>query len=887
MEERMAEIGAPTRLMVEHLETPLGITARRPRLSWWLPEGVRRQVAYRVRAGGWDSGRVDSPESVLVPYGGPEPGSGQRVEWRVKVWTEAGESGWSAPSWWETGLLDPGDWQARWVAPAEREVPPPGRRPAHLLRRAFTLPDGIGRARAYATAHGVYELVLNGSRVGDMELTPGFTSYHHTLQVQTYDVTGLLTPGENVIGAVLSDGWFRGETGYHRQANGYGSRLALLVQLRVELEGGGTVVLGTGPEWRCATGAIVAADLIEGQEVDFGHARCGWVAPGSPEGGWEPVELAAPDPPRLASSPAPPVRRVEELRPVRVTALGAGRHVVDMGQNINGWLRVANLGPAGTRLTLTHGEALDADGDVTMDHLRPRNHDTGEFLSAGQVDRVTSAGRPEDVFEPRHTTHGFQFVRVEGCQGSLTQDDVTGVVVHTDLRRTGWFRCSDERVNRLHEAAVWSFRGNACDVPTDCPQRERAGWTGDWQLFVPTAAFLYDVAGFSLKWLRDLAADQWRDGRVTNVVPDPGRTAERDDDFLTSLTGSAGWGDAAVIVPWEIWRNYGDRQVLEDQWASMVAWVEFAARTARERRHPDRAAGRPQPAPHEAFLWDSGFHWGEWLAPGESSPDFTTFRTLDKGDVATAFLCRSASLLARIARLLEREEDAARYAQLADAVRAAWQAEYIGPDGRITPSTQANHVRALAFGLVPDQLRATTIANLVALIREAGTHLGTGFLATPDLLPVLADSGHLDLAYELLFQDTPPSWLTMIDRGATTIWEQWDGIDAGGVPHASLNHYSKGAVISFLHTRVAGIQLPGDGPGYRRFAIRPRPGGGINWAEAVHDSPYGRIESSWRVEGGRFQLHAVVPSGTIARVELPDGRFMDVGPGPASFECEI
>jgi alpha-L-rhamnosidase len=883
----MAEIGAPTRLMVEHLETPLGIGVRRPRLSWWLPAGVGRQVAYRVRAGDWDSGRVDSPESVLVPYGGPEPGSGQRVEWRVKVWTDVGESEWSAPSWWETGLLDPGDWRARWVAPGEGEVAKPGRRPAHLLRHAFTLPEKIQRARAHATAHGIYELFLNGSRVGDLELTPGFTSYHHALHVQTYDVTGLLAPGENVIGAVLSDGWFRGETGYHRRANGYGDRLALLVQLQVELASGETVVLGTGPDWRCADGEITAADLIEGQEVDLRRARCGWATPGAPEDGWKPVEPADHDLSRLVSSPAPPVRRVEELRPVRVSALGSGRHLVDLGQNINGWVRVTNLGPTGTRLTLTHGEALGADGDVTMEHLRPRNHDTGELLGAGQVDQVTSAGRQEDVFEPRHTTHGFQFVRVEGCQGSLTQDDVTGVVVHTDLRRTGWFRCSDERVNRLHEAAVWSFRGNACDVPTDCPQRERAGWTGDWQLFVPTAAFLYDVAGFSLKWLRDLAADQWRDGRVTNVVPDPGRTAERDDDFLASLTGSAGWGDATVIVPWEIWRNYGDRQVLEDQWASMVAWVEFAARTSRERRHPDRAARRPQPAPHEAFLWDSGFHWGEWLAPGESSPDFSAFRTLDKGDVATAFLCRSASLLARIARLLEREEDAERYAQLADAVRAAWQAEYIGPDGRITPSTQANHVRALAFGLVPDELRATTIADLVALVREAGTHLGTGFLATPDLLPVLADSGHLDLAYELLFQDTPPSWLTMIDRGATTIWEQWDGIDGGGVPHASLNHYSKGAVISFLHTRVAGIQLPDDGPGYRRFAIRPRPGGGINWAEAVHDSPYGRIESSWRVEGGRFQLHAVVPSGTIARVELPDGRSADVGPGPASFECEI
>jgi alpha-L-rhamnosidase len=756
-----------------------------------------------------------------------------------------------------------------------------------MFRTSFKVKSPIRQARVYATAHGVYELFLNGSRAGDAELSPGFTSYHHTLHVQAFDVTGLLAPGENVVGAALSDGWFRGETGYHRRADAFGDRLALLVQLAVELVGGETVVLGTGPDWRCATGAITAADLIEGQEVDFRRARRGWTMPGYSEAGWSPVEPVEHDLSRLASSPAPPVRRVEELRPVRVTTLGPGRHLVDLGRNINGWVRLANLGPAGTALTLTHGEALDGGGDLTTDHLRPRNHDTGEYLGAGQVDRVTSAGRPADVFEPRHTTHGFQYVRVEGSPNGLAAGDVTGVVVHTDLRRTGWFRCSDERINRLHEAADWSFRGNACDVPTDCPHRERAGWTGDWQLFIPTAAFLYDVAGFSRKWLRDLASDQWPDGRVTNVVPDPGRTGERDDQFLASLTGSAGWGDAAVIVPWELWRNYGDRRVLEDQWASMVAWVEFAARTARERRHPDRAARRPQPAAHEAFLWDSGFHWGEWLAPGEASPDFSTFRTLDKGDVATAYLCRSASLLARIARVLGRDDDAARYAALADAVRSAWRAEYVGPEGRITPHTQANHVRALAFGLVPDELRPTTIANLVALVRGAGTHLGTGFLATPDLLPVLADSGHLDLAYELLFQDTPPSWLAMIDRGANTIWEQWDGIDAEGVPHASLNHYSKGAVISFLHTRVAGIQLPDDGPGFRRFTIRPRPGQGISWAEAAHESPYGRIESSWRIERGRFRLRVAIPPGTTARVELPDGRSVDVEPGPASFECDI
>jgi alpha-L-rhamnosidase len=586
----------------------------------------------------------------------------------------------------------------------------------------------------------------------------------------------------------------------------------------------------------------------------------------------------------LVDSPAPPVRRVEEIVPVSVRRLDADRQIVDLGQNINGWLRLAKLGPAGTTITLTHGEWLGPDGDVTTEHLKPAVPFLPHPLPAGQVDVVVSAGVPGETFEPRHTTHGFQYVRIEGHPDDLTIDDLRGVLVHTDMRRTGWFACSDERLTRLHEAAVWSLRDNVCDVPTDCPHRERAGWTADWQAFIPTAAFLYDVAGFSTKWLRDVAVDQWPDGTIANISP--ATRGEGMQGPVAFLNGSAGWGDAVVIVPWELYRAYGDVAILEEMWPAMVAWLDRAELIAATQRHPARAARRPVPAAHEKYLWDSGFHWGEWLEPGGGpGADFGGFVAADKGDVATAYFAHSAGLMARIAGVLGRRADAARYTELAENVRGAWRAEYVGVDGRLSPDTQANHVRALAFDLLPTDVRGPVADRLVELIRSAGTHLGTGFLATPYLLPVLADAGHLDVAYELLQQDTEPSWLVMIDRGATTMWERWNGVSADGVPHESLNHYSKGAVVSFLHRYTAGIQLFDDDttPAYRRFRIRPQPGGGLTSASAAHESPYGRIESAWRLVGETFELDVTVPAGTRAEVILPGGRTEIAGPGMHSF----
>jgi alpha-L-rhamnosidase len=860
-----------TNLRVEHLDEALGIHVTQPRMSWRLPEGSTGQIAYRIRTNnGWDSDRIASEENVLVPYAGPHLRSAERVEWQIKVWTDLGESQWSDTAAFEMGLLSVADWQTEWITPGRNPEGAPGERPATLLRWEFDVPAPIVSARLYGTAHGIYEGFLNGERIGDAELAPGFTQYRARLQVQTHDITAAIRQGRNALGVILADGWYRGLIGYFRVSDQWGERPALLMQLRLTHADGTVRVLGTGPDWRGAQGHVLAADLIAGERWDLRRLPRGWSNAGFDGSAWSPVAIDPRGFDELVDSPAPPVRRVQELTPVSVRRLDEHRQVVDLGQNINGWVRLANLGPAGTTVRLVHGESVDDSGDVTIDNLCPVVPGASEPLPAGQVDEVTSAGVPGDVFEPRRTTHGFQYVRIEGHPEDLTPQDVTGIVVHTDLRRTGWFSCNDERINRLHEAAVWSLRGNACDIPTDCPHRERAGWTGDWQLFVPTAAFLFDVAGFSTKWLRDLAADQWPDGTVTNVTPCAPYDAQA--SAAAHLNGSAGWGDAAVIVPWELYRAYGDTRILAEAWPSIVAWLSRTEHLARTRRHPSRTG---MPAPHEVYLWDTGAHWGEWLAPGEDI-DVADLAKLDHGAVATAFYAYSSGLAARMAGVLGRAAESERYRRLSEKVRDAWLTEYAG-----NLLTQADHVRALAFDLVGGELRAQVAGGLAELVREAGTHLGTGFLATPYLLPVLADAGHLELAYELLTQDTEPSWLAMIDRGATTVWEHWNGLSADGVATASLNHYSKGAVVSFLHRHVAGLELLA--PGYRRFLVRPRPGGGLTWAEAAHESPYGRIEVGWQRDGHHLRVRVIVPAGTEATVLLPSGRRDTAGPGTHTY----
>jgi alpha-L-rhamnosidase len=771
--------------------------------------------------------------------------------------------------------MDTADWTARWIEPVEAADGPVAQRPAYHLAGELTIDEPLTAAVLHVTAHGLYEAFVNGTRVGDAELTPGFTAYRSRLQVHSFDVTDLLVEGPNALGALVSDGWWRGQHGIIRALDAYGPTTSLLAQLEVTLRSGRQVGFGTDGTWRSTPSHILAADLIAGEVHDMRKAVPGWCEPSTDRSAWDQAQVADHGYQELCDVIGPPVRRVEELPAVSVTEIAPRRHVADFGQNSNGWVRLTDVGPEGTTLTMTYGEALDPDGDVTQANVDQAPMSvTRELGLPFQVDVVTSAG-DGSAFEPRHSTKGFRYVRVEGHPGPLDATAITSVVVHSDLRQVGAFECSDDRLNRLHAAAVWSFRGNACEIPTDCPTRERSGWVGDWQLYIETAAFLYDIFDWSARWLRDLAADQLPDGRVTSIVPDPSPHAR----IWDATHGSSGWGDAAVHVPWEMHRATGRIDVLPEQLPSMRRWVDFAAGRAAGGRHGSRIERSADPLPHEEHLWDTGWHFGEWLEPGtEIGEALGGLATADHGPVATAYLYRSAAELAAIGQLLGDEQTATHYGDLATHVLEAWRTEFVADDGHVQPATQANLVRALAFGLVSDDLRPRAAEDLVDLVRAAGTHLGTGFLATPFLLPVLADSGHLDVAYELLFQDTEPSWLHMTEHGgATTIWEEWNGVHTDGTVSASLNHYSKGAVISFLHRYVAGLQLVE--PGYRRFRVAPQPGGGITAARATHDSPHGRIDVGWTIDGGDGRVTVTVPSGTEADLVLPDGTTEVLPPG--------
>ena len=789
----------------------------------------------------------------------------------------------SAPEPTFTALLD----GALWIRPCEPADPGPGARPAYVLRLDVELPGDVAAATLAATAHGIIEVFLNGRRVGDEELVPGFTAYRKRLQVFEWDVAGCLHGGTNRVEVLLSDGWFRGRHGFERRADGFGTETALLLGLKGSSRSGVPFDVVSDATWRSAPSHILRADLMDGQTTDFRRLD----GDGCVDGPWSPVMPATgalyDDRSRLVPSVSEPVRRIESLTPVSVTTPRPGTAVVDFGQNLNGWVRLTSLGPRDTRLVLTHGEVLAGSGLVSTENLRSFVFATGDLLPAGQIDEVISSGRPGETFEPRHTTHGFRYVQIDGLPGTLDPEDIRAVVVHTDLLPTGSFSCSDPALNALHTAGVWSFRGNACEIPTDCPQRERSGFTGDWQVFVGTAALLYDVQAFSDKWLADLAADQWADGRVPTITPNPAGDKPSGVFFEDLSAGSAGWGDAAVLVPWELWRAYGDEGILRRQLPSMQAWVDYAASSAASNRHPARAQLRPIPETWESFLWDSGFHFGEWLEPGvPPAPD----PGADQSIVATAFLHRSASLLAASAEVLGDEGLEAKYRAIAEGAREAWQREFLTDQGILSIETQAHYARGLAFGLFPPAAREAAAGRLAELIEQNDGRLGTGFLSTGQLLPALADHGKAEEAYAVLQSRGAPSWLGMLDNGATTVWEWWDGINQGEV-RGSLNHYSKAAVLSFLYTHVAGIRLndqpTADEAAYRFVTIAPVLGGGLEWAQASLQTPHGLLSSAWRINDGDFVLDVQIPPGTRARVELPDHSVLEAEAGHRTFNVPL
>ncbi|MDX9811474.1 MAG: family 78 glycoside hydrolase catalytic domain [Bacteroidales bacterium] len=859
-------------LSCDNKRNPLGIDNPKPGLSWKISgsEGSLMQTAYSIRVATdprfsgrsiiWESGKVNSDESVLREYGGPAPLAGTRYYWQVRIWDNKGNvSKWSETGFWETGLLSPAAWKASWI---ELEADTGRYSPSPHFRKDFVISKRVASARVYVTSHGFYELHLNGKKVGDQVLTPGWTSYSKRLQYQVYDVTEMLAGGRNAIGAVLGDGWYRGSLAWEDNWAIYGKRLGLLMQMRIVYTDGSEELILTDGTWKgIIDGAIRMNDIYNGETYDANRKLTGWNLPGYDDSRWQSVSTGSYSLSNLIASEGAAIRKIEEIKAVKVFRTPSGKLVADMGQNMVGWIRLKVNGPAGTTVTLRHAEVMDKYGEFYTENLR----------AAKCTITYTLAGGGEETYEPRFTFMGFRYVEVTGFPGELKPENLTGVVVHSDMKPTGTYESSNELLNQLQHNIQWGQKGNFVDVPTDCPQRdERLGWTGDAQAFCRTAAFNYDVAAFFTKWLKDVTADQKKGGEIPDVIPDV-----LNPQNALSAAPSAGWGDVAVIAPWTMYRVYGDLRFLENQYAGMKAWVDYIMQKA-----------------GDDFIWNGGSKYGDWLfyhppvnshtaADGYTDPDF----------IATAFYAYSAKLLSEAAGVLGKTDDEQKYLEVYEKIKGVFNHEYVTPAGRVGTNSQTSYVLALMFDLLPEELRAQAAAFLVADIRSRQNHLSTGFLGTPYLCHVLSQHGYTDVAYDLLLQETYPSWLYPVKMGATTIWERWDGQkpdstfqDAG---MNSFNHYAYGAIGDWMYRVSAGIEILE--PGYRYILIKPSLSEKLEYSKASFESPYGKIASGWERTDGRVVVSVSVPPNTKARIVLPvkDASLVSEGDNPLSANRHI
>ncbi|MEL5991795.1 family 78 glycoside hydrolase catalytic domain [Microbacterium phosphatis] len=818
-----------------------------PRLSWRVDadESGWLQAGAEVECEG-EHVRVEGRDSVLVPWPFRPLRAGEVRTVRVRVTSESGvETEWSRPLTVAAGFAD--TWSALPIGLADPSAPA---RPA-LMRTAFRLDRPVRRALLYSSALGVADWAVNGLPADDGVLSPGWTSYQLRLVHETADVTALLREGENVLAAHLAGGWYTEE--YHlltRPKRFYGDQPRLLGQLRIDFVDGTHTVIATGEGWQAVPDPVTTSSgIYHGESVDARGALQGWDAPGFDATAWTDAVVTDDDPPVPEARMAPPVRRTATMPVKEVLRSSSGAPVLDFGQNLVGRLRIRVEGERGTRIVLRHAEVL-ADGELALRPLRLAKA-TDEYVLAG-------AGEPEE-WEPRFTFHGFRYAQLDGWPGEFDPADVEAVVLGTDMRRSGWFSSSDSRLDRLHENVVWTMRGNYLAVPQDCPQRdERFGWTGDNQLFAPTAAFLYDCEAFFLSWLRDLVLEQRRAGGVVplfapDVLPD-----------IADRNPVAAWGDAIAIIPRVLADSAGDRALLSEFYPAMRDYLELMLAA----RDPDG-------------LWTTGRQLGDWLDPN-APPNAPARARTDTEIVASAYLVHTARLVERIARDLGEDADAARFATAAEATRRAYLDAFVTPRGRIMCDTQTAYALTLAFDLVDDPLLRQRVADRLAdVVRRDGYHIATGLVGTPIILRALSENGHADAAERLLFQTEAPSWLFPVTVGATTVWERWDGLREDGSlnPGAmiSFNHVVFGSVAQWLHETVAGLS-PAE-PGYRRLRIAPLPLRRVDHARAEHDTPYGRAAAGWNREGGVLRVRATVPANTTAEVRLPDGRTFDVTAG--------
>jgi len=879
----------PADLRCEFLHDPV-IDEPAPRLSWRVESPARgqRQTAYRVlvassrekldreQADLWDSGKVNSAETVAVAYHGAPLTSRARCFWKVRVFGREGKaSEWSAPATWSMALLRPEDWQAQWISYRDTAALHKDRKelylpPARVYRSEFRAAKPVRRATVYASALGLYELHLNGQKIGDTLFTPGWSDYRRRAYYQTFDVTSRIASGANALGAVVADGWYSGYVGYGLLVGYgpdkvgryfYGKTPALLAQLEIEYTDGTRQVVATGSDWKVTDRQpIREADMLMGEAYDARQELPGWSRAGYDTKGWgsaipaaengstkatyydaagqREVELGFIRPAKLEAYPGVPVRATQELKAVKLTEPKPGVYIFDLGQNFSGVARLQVKGPAGTAIRLRFGEMLHPNGALMTENLR-RARATDTYILRGDP-----AG---ETWSPRFTYHGFQYVEVTGYPGKPSLDAITGVVIHSDTPLTSSFECSDPMANRLFQNVVWTQRANFFEIPTDCPQRdERLGWMGDAQIYVRAATYHADVAAFFNKWLRDVEESQLPNGAYPDYAPYP--------MFHGSAAGyGTAWTDAGLICPYTIYQVYGDPRIIERHWASMQRFIEF-----RKKRSPDLVGVK------------AGNEWGDWLSLGETTP-------IEYVDAA--YFAHSADLMSDMAQAIGKKDEAAAYRTLFDRIRTRFQADYAKPDGSLSVDTQTAYALALSFNLLPEGKRQAAADRLATKITANGVRMATGFLGTRPLLPVLTAYGHHDLAARLFQSRQFPSWGYEVENGATSIWERWNSFTKetgfGNAAMNSFSHYSFGAVSEWMFQSVAGIDT--DGPGYRKLLLRPGPPATgsnpdrapINWAKATYQSIHGPIVTDWKRDGKRFEYRVTVPTNTTATLYLP------------------
>ncbi len=831
-----------TRLKTNRITNPLGFRLGRPRLSWVVEDTPSKRqasacvdVALDEDFGNvvYSSGeRADIDSLSFEPELALEPRT--RYYWRVKVTGDGGDSA-SASAWFETGKMSE-PWTAPWIAADLGEGEPP------YLRGTFELRGAPVRARAYVSGIGLYEFEINGARVGDEYLTPGYNAYDRWIQYQTYDITKLVMPGKNAALAMLGQGW-AGRLGFNADTPHYYTKeLAFTCELHVDYEDGSHEVFTTGEDWRSTRSPVVSASIYDGEVYDARAALPGASGANYDDSAWGGVHTVTLGLGELEERLSLPVKIKRVISPVEVIHTPKGETVLDMGQNMVGFLKFAAPSETGRVVTFSFGEILQ-DGCFYRDNLRTAK---AEYT-------YISDGRPVEA-RPHFTFYGFRYVKVEGWDGEPACDDFAGCVLYSDIEETGRIETSNPDLNRLFLNALWGQRGNFVDVPTDCPQRdERMGWTGDTQVFSGTACMNADCDAFYMKVMRDMWAEQEKNGgSVPHVVPDvigqfgPG-----------AASGSVAWGDAATVVPWNVYLHYGDRRVLEDCYRNMKAWVEWI-------RREDGNSG-------DTRLWHTGFHFGDWLSLDNYTMPQAPIGATDNTFLCSAYYRYSAQLTAKAARVLGKTDEAEEHEKLADEILAAIRAEYFTPTGRLALTTQTAYVVAVFLGISPDPKK--TVEELTVALLKNNIHLTTGFIGTPWLCRALSMAGASGYAYRLLLNDDYPSWLYEVKMGATTVWERWNSVMPDGyisdTGMNSLNHYAYGSIVEWMYRNMCGINPDENAPGYRHFAIAPEPSDALGWARAELDTAMGRVMSEWRLEDGVLTVKAAVPFGSTATLVLP------------------